>query len=133
MHPGGPFWRRRDRGAWQIPKGQIAPGESAEAAARREAEEELGVTLRGAVVPLGVLRQAGGKIVECFALEQDIDPSAITSNRFELEWPPKSGRLRSFPEVDAGRWFEIAEAQEMMLPSQRSFLGRLGAHLAKKI
>lgn len=109
VHPGGPFWRKRDRGAWQIPKGEIGAGESIEAAALREAEEELGVRLEGALVPLGQLRQAGGKIVACFALEQDIDATAVGSNLFELEWPPKSGKRQSFPEIDAARWFAIAQ------------------------
>ncbi|WP_447761392.1 NUDIX domain-containing protein [Sphingopyxis panaciterrae] len=132
VHPGGPFWRRRDRGAWQVPKGLIAPGESPEDAARREAQEELGVALEGPLAALGQLRQAGGKMVEAFALEQDIEAAAIVSNCFELEWPPKSGRRQSFPEVDAARWFTMAEADTMMLPSQRPFLGRLSELLARR-
>ncbi|OWQ90648.1 NUDIX domain-containing protein [Sphingopyxis witflariensis] len=132
VHPGGPFWRRRDRGAWQIPKGLIAPGESAEDAARREAQEELGVALEGPLAALGQLRQAGGKMVEAFALEQDIDAAAIVSNRFELEWPPESGRSQFFPEVDAARWFTLAEADTTMLSSQRPFLDRLSERLARR-
>ena len=129
VHPGGPYWRGRDRGAWQIPKGEIAAGENAEAAAVREAQEELGIPLQGTLVPLGQLRQAGGKIVEGFALEQDLDATAVVSNRFEIEWPPRSGRRQSFPEIDAARWFSVAEAETMILPSQQPFLDRLTAHL----
>ena len=130
VHPGGPYWRGRDRGAWQIPKGEIAAGENAEAAALREAQEELGISLQGTLVPLGPLRQAGGKIVEGFALEQDLDATAVVSNRFEIEWPPRSGLYQSFPEIDAARWFSVAEAEAMMLPSQQPFLDRLADYLA---
>lgn len=130
VHPGGPYWRGRDRAAWQIPKGEIAAGENAEAAALREAQEELGIPLQATLVPLGQLRQAGGKIVEGFALEQDLDAAAVVSNRFELEWPPRSGRRQSFPEIDAARWFSVAEAEAMMLPSQQPFLDRLADYLA---
>ena len=125
VHPGGPFWRNRREGAWQLPKGGIAPGESPEAAARREFAEELGHPAEGAVVPLGELRQAGGKHVAAFALAGDLDPAAIVSNLFELEWPPRSGRRKSFPEVDEARWFALAEAETAMLASQRPFLAAL--------
>jgi predicted NUDIX family NTP pyrophosphohydrolase len=125
VHPGGPFWRGKDAGAWQIPKGLIEPGEVAEAAARREAEEELGVAIEGAPIPLGEIRQKGGKIVAAFAVEADVDVAAIRSDTFEMEWPPKSGRMQSFPEVDAARWFGIEEARAMMLESQRPLLDRL--------
>jgi predicted NUDIX family NTP pyrophosphohydrolase len=127
VHPGGPFWRNKDVGAWQIPKGLIEPGEEARAAALREASEELGVHFEGGTLALGEVRQAGGKYVEAFALETDLDPDAIVSNRFEIEWPPRSGRPQSFPEVDAARWFGLGEAREMMLASQRPFLDRLEA------
>lgn len=130
VHPGGPYWRGRDRGAWQIPKGEIVAGESAEAAASREALEELGTPLQGTLLPLGPLRQAGGKIVEGFALEQDLNAATIMSNRFEIEWPPRSGRRLSFPEIDAAQWFTVAEAEAMILPSQRPFLDRLADCLA---
>jgi predicted NUDIX family NTP pyrophosphohydrolase len=123
--PGGPFWKGRDRGAWQIPKGLIEPGEEPAEAARREAAEELGVVLPGALRPLGALRQAGGKWVEGFALEGDFEPEAIVSNRFEMEWPRGSGKLASFPEVERARWFALAEAAEWILPSQAPFLDRL--------
>jgi predicted NUDIX family NTP pyrophosphohydrolase len=129
VHPGGPFWRGKDVGAWQIPKGLVEDGEAAEAAARREAGEELGVALTGVLEPLGGVRQAGGKWVEAFATEQAIDAAAIVSNRFELEWPPRSGRRQSFPEVDAARWMSFAEAEAMMLPSQLPLLARLRERL----
>jgi predicted NUDIX family NTP pyrophosphohydrolase len=109
----------------------IEEGEDPEAAARREAEEELGVRLTAALQPLGELRQAGGKRVEAFAVEQEIDTAAVTSISFEMEWPPRSGRVQSFPEVDAARWFDLAEAAEQMLLSQRPFLERLQALLAR--
>ena len=127
VHPGGPYWQRKDRGAWQIPKGEIEPGEDPEAAARRETEEELGVALSGALRPLGDVRQAGGKWVTAFTLEQDLDPAAIRSNMFEIEWPPRSGTLQSFPEVSAARWLAVEEARRIMLPSQCPFLDRLVA------
>jgi predicted NUDIX family NTP pyrophosphohydrolase len=125
VHPGGPYWRRRDRGAWQIPKGAIDPGEEPEAAARREVAEEIGLELAVDLVPLGEIRQAGGKRVIAFAAEQDFDPAALTSNTFELEWPPKSGTTVAFPEVDGARWMNIPQAREAMLESQQPLLDRL--------
>jgi len=125
VHPGGPYWRNKDDGAWSIPKGEIDEGEDAEAAARREFEEELGVRLDGAMIPLGSIRQKGGKLVEAFAIEGDLDPEAIVSNRFECEWPPLSGRLESFPEVDRAGWFTPADAREKLLESQHPLLDRL--------
>ena len=125
VHPGGPFWRSRNKGWWQIPKGLIGPDEASEAAARREAGEELGITLVGRLDPLGTIRQAGGKWVSAFAIPQDIDPGKVASNTFTMEWPPGSGVQQAFPEVDEARWFTLAEAHEWMLPSQRPFLERL--------
>jgi predicted NUDIX family NTP pyrophosphohydrolase len=125
VHPGGPYWMRRDRGAWQIPKGMIEEGEDAHAAARREVNEELGVTLEGDFHPLGDIRQAGGKRVTAFAVEQDLDPATIESNLFEMEWPPKSGKIASFPEVGAARWMTLEEARKMILPSQLPLIERL--------
>lgn len=130
VHPGGPFWRRRDQGAWQIPKGLLAPGESAEASARREVAEELGIDIVEPLAPLGTLRQAGGKTVDAFALERDFDPSTLQSNAVELEWPKGSGRLITFPEIDAARWMTIAEARRMMLASQQILLDRLVGYAA---
>jgi predicted NUDIX family NTP pyrophosphohydrolase len=125
VHPGGPYWMRKDRGAWQIPKGEIGEGEDSEAAARREVEEELGVRLEGSLEPLGEIRQAGGKRVTAFAIEHDLDASAIESNAFEMEWPPKSGRIERFPEVSAAQWLDLAQARTVMLPSQLPLLDRL--------
>jgi predicted NUDIX family NTP pyrophosphohydrolase len=130
VHPGGPYWTRRDKGAWQIPKGLIEPDEDPECAARREAEEELGITLPGALVPLGDIRQKGGKLVTAFATEHDLDPAAIRSNEFEIEWPPKSGKRQRFPEVSAARWLSFAEARDVMLESQLPLLERLSGWLA---
>ncbi|MDB5662410.1 MAG: hydrolase [Sphingomonas bacterium] len=124
-HPGGPFWSNRDVGAWQIPKGLILTGENPAAAAAREFEEELGVPITGKMRPLGGIKQAGGKQVEAFAVEQALDPSAIVSNEFNMEWPPRSGRIHAYPEIDQARWFTIPEAETMMLPSQRPLLDRL--------
>lgn len=129
VHPGGPYWRGKDAGSWQIPKGLIEDGEDEAAAARREVKEELGVTPVGELRPLAQIRQKGGKIVDAFTLEQDVDPATITSNRFELEWPPGSRTFHSFPEVDAVRWLTLAEAGEAMLPSQRPLLDALRALL----
>ncbi|MGN2253640.1 NUDIX domain-containing protein [Frateuria sp. GZRe12] len=129
-HPGGPFWRRRDEGAWMLPKGELQPGEEAEAAARREFEEELGVPAVGSLHPLGRLRQRGGKWVEAFALEGEFDPVALRSNVFELEWPPRSGQHASFPEIDRVAWFALAQARARILPSQETLLDRLEAYLA---
>jgi len=126
-HFGGPYWARKDQGAWSIPKGLIEPGQSAEQAARREYAEELGAAPAGTLVPLPPLRQRGGKWVEAFALEGHFDPQALASNDFTLEWPPRSGQVRSFPEVDRVRWFTLAEAERMILPSQRPLLDALRA------
>lgn len=130
IHPGGPFWRNKDIGAWQIPKGLIEAGENPLAAALREAAEELGMILTGVAIPLGEVRQAGGKYVEAFALQADFDAATIVSNEFEIEWPPRSGKRQWFPEVDAARWFTLDAARGMMLASQKPFLDRLAAHLA---
>lgn len=130
VHPGGPFWRNRDEGAWQIPKGLVQPGEEARAAALREFEEELGVPPAGEPRPLARIRQKGGKWVEAFALEGDLDPAAISSNSFELEWPPRSGRIERFPEVDGAEWFSLPAARAKILPSQAPLLDALESHEA---
>ena len=117
-HFGGPLWAKRDAGAWAIPKGLIEEGEDAQSCARREFEEELGFVPEGTLVPLGRIRQKGGKWVEAFALEGALDPAAIRSNAFTLEWPPKSGRFQSYPEIDRAAWFTIAEARTKILASQ---------------
>jgi predicted NUDIX family NTP pyrophosphohydrolase len=128
-HFGGPIWARRDAGAWAIPKGLVEPGEDLEACARREFAEELGVDPEGALIALGRIRQKGGKWVAAFALEGDLDAATIASNSFTLEWPPRSGRFQSFPEVDRAAWFALAEAHEKILPSQQAILGLLEQQL----
>jgi predicted NUDIX family NTP pyrophosphohydrolase len=129
VHPGGPFWRHRDVGAWQIPKGQIEPGEDEEAAARREVREELGITIDGPLIPLGEIRQARGKIVIAFTIEHDFDPASVVSNTVEIDWPPRSGRKLTVPEIDEARWFSIADARRRMLTSQAPLIDRVAAVL----
>jgi len=118
IKPGGPFWRNKDAGAWMIPKGKVEAGEAPAEAALREFAEETGTRLTAVPFPLAVVRQAGGKIVEAFAVEGDLDPAAVFSNEFEMEWPPRSGRMEPFPEVEQARWMSLAEARRFMLPSQ---------------
>jgi predicted NUDIX family NTP pyrophosphohydrolase len=129
VHPGGPFWRGKDEGAWMMPKGLVEAGEEPMMAALREFEEELGTRPRGEPAPLCKIRQAGGKWVEAFALEGDLDAQRIVSNQFQIEYPPKSGTFRSFPEVDRAEWFGLDEARRKMLPSQRPILDALEARL----
>jgi predicted NUDIX family NTP pyrophosphohydrolase len=126
-HPGGPFWRNKDAGAWSIPKGEIAEGEDHLGAAVREFEEETGIGLSGDFLPLGEIKQKGGKVVRAWAHEAAIDPHAIKSNTFEIEWPPRSGRRESVPEIDRAEWFDLAEARQKILPSQVPLLDRLVA------
>ena len=126
VHPGGPFWRNRDLEAWSIPKGEYEAGEEPETAALREFAEELGCRPpRGVALPLGEVVQKGGKRVVAFAVEGDLDVSAVESNMFELEWPPRSGRRQNFPEVDRADWFPLAVAREKIIPGQRPLLDRL--------
>lgn len=125
IKPGGPFWRNKDAGAWMIPKGAIEAGESPADAALREFEEETGTRLATMPFPLDRIRQAGGKIVEAFAAEGDLDADTVTSNEFEVEWPSKSGRFERFPEVAEARWMTLAEARAMMLKSQLPLLDAL--------
>jgi predicted NUDIX family NTP pyrophosphohydrolase len=125
IKPGGPFWRNKDAGAWMIPKGAVEPGEAAAEAALREFEEETGTLLSSVPFPLATIRQAGGKYVEAFALEGDLDPAGVMSNEFEVEWPPRSGQLQRFPEVAEARWMTLEEARAMMLPSQLPLLDAL--------
>jgi predicted NUDIX family NTP pyrophosphohydrolase len=126
VHPGGPFWRKKDMGAWSIPKGEFTSDEEAEGAARREFAEELGVEFAGSLHSLGEIRQRGGKIVEAFAAELDLDVRAIRSNTFEIEWPPRSAQRQSFPEIDRAEWFDLSVAREKINEAQRAFLDRLG-------
>ena len=127
VHPGGPFWSNRDSGAWSIPKGEYPEDEDAEAAARREFEEETGWTIASDLLPLGEIRQKAGKTVTAFAAEGDFDTASLDSNRFEIEWPPKSGRIAAFPEVDRAGWFALDEAREKIIEGQRPLLDRLEA------
>jgi predicted NUDIX family NTP pyrophosphohydrolase len=128
VHPGGPFWARKDAGAWSIPKGQIEAEEEPQACAIRELEEELGPAPeldRERLIELGQIRQRAGKLVEAWAAEADFDPATLASNTFEMEWPPRSGNQRSFPEVDRAEWFDLEAAREKILPAQAEFLDRL--------
>jgi predicted NUDIX family NTP pyrophosphohydrolase len=129
IKPGGPYWRNKDAGAWMIPKGAVEPGEAPAEAALREFAEETGTELKTVPFPLAVIRQAGGKFVEAFAAEGDLDAAAIRSNDFELEWPPRSGRMERFPEVVEARWMSLAEARRMMLKSQLPLIDALEAKL----
>ena len=131
VHPGGPFWAKKDFGAWSIPKGEIDPGEESDplAVARREFEEETGQPIAGAFVALQPVRQAGGKLVEAWAVEGELDVSKLRSNSFTMEWPPRSGRFRSFLEVDRAEWFPLAQAKERILKGQRPLLEQLEALL----
>ena len=126
VHPGGPFWARKDAGAWSIPKGEHDDDEDAQACALREFEEETGTALTPtALADLGTVRLKSGKLVAAWAVEGDLDADTITSNTFELEWPPRSGRTREFPEVDRAGWFGLDAAREKLNPAQGAFLDRL--------
>jgi predicted NUDIX family NTP pyrophosphohydrolase len=125
VHPGGPFWAKRDLGAWSLPKGEYAAGEEPLAVAMREFEEETGARPSGDFLPLGESVQPGRKIVTAWAVEGDFDVGALKSNLFEMEWPPKSGRKTSFPEVDRAEWFSIEDARKKILRGQGAFLDRL--------
>jgi predicted NUDIX family NTP pyrophosphohydrolase len=129
VHPGGPFWARRDLGAWSIPKGEVDAGEDERACALRELAEETGTAFAGvpedALLPLGDVQMRSGKVVTAWALEGDLDADAVVSNTFELEWPPRSGRTQTFPEVDRAAWLALPAAREKLLPAQAPFLDRL--------
>jgi predicted NUDIX family NTP pyrophosphohydrolase len=128
VHPGGPFWARKDAGAWSIPKGQIEDNEEPRACAIRELEEELGKAPeldREQLIELGSIRQRAGKVVEAWAAEADFDPAALASNTFAMEWPPRSGKQQEFPEVDRAEWFGLEATREKILPAQAELLDRL--------
>ena len=125
IKPGGPFWRNKDVGAWMIPKGKLEAGEGSVDAALREFAEETGTALTAVPFVLATVRQAGGKIVEAFAVEGDLDPAAVRSNDVEMEWPPRSGQSVRFPEVAEARWMTLTEARDMMLASQLPLLDAL--------
>lgn len=131
VHPGGPLWRRKDVGAWSIPKGEAAPGEDLLAVARRELHEETGFAVQGPFLPLTPVRQAGGKIVHAWAVEADADPGSLASNTFTMEWPPGSGRQQTFPEVDRAEWFELDEARRRILAGQLPLVDELEAALKR--
>ncbi len=124
VHPGGPFWKNKEEGAWSIPKGEFGEEPPLEAA-RREFWEETGVFVEGPLEDLGSVKQAGGKTVYAYAAERDIDPENIQSNTFEMEWPPKSGKKQAFPEIDRAGWFDLEAAAVKILRGQRPLLGRL--------
>lgn len=126
VHPGGPYWARKDAGAWSIPKGEYEDGEDPQSCALREFEEETGVELPpGELAELGSVKQKSGKVVTAWAAEGDLDAGAVTSNTFTMEWPPRSGTTAEFPEIDRAGWFEIETAREKLVPAQTEFLDRL--------
>lgn len=125
VHPGGPLWAKKDLGAWSIPKGEFTEQESPLAAAKREFKEELGIEFTGSVIPLTPIKQKSGKIVYAWASEGDIDPDAIKSNTFEMEWPPGCGKKQEFPEIDKGKWMDISEARRKIIPSQSPLIDEL--------
>lgn len=125
VHPGGPFWVKKDLGAWSIPKGEYSSDEDPLAVAKREFIEETGMVVDGNFISLGEVKQAGGKLVSAWAVEGDCDPSGMKSNTFQMEWPPRSGRMAEFLEVDGWEWFSVEEARERILSGQQVFLERL--------
>jgi predicted NUDIX family NTP pyrophosphohydrolase len=125
VHPGGPYWEKKDAGAWSIPKGEFETGEDPLAAARREFKEETGFAVAGDFVELTPLRQPSGKIIYAWAVEGNIDAASIKSNMFPMEWPPRSGKEQEFPEVDRGGWFDMSQAREKILKGQAGFLDEL--------
>jgi predicted NUDIX family NTP pyrophosphohydrolase len=130
VHPGGPFWAKKDEGAWTIPKGVIEPGEDAIAVARREFEEETGLRPEGELIVLGSFAQSRAKTIDIWAVEGDFDPAALKSNTFSMEWPPRSGRMATFPEVDRAQWFTPEEAAAKILKGQRPVVEALLERLA---
>jgi predicted NUDIX family NTP pyrophosphohydrolase len=132
VHPGGPFWARKDLGAWSIPKGELDEGEDPRACALREFAEETGTRLPdGTLDDLGSVKQKSGKVVTAFAVAGDLDPATLVSNTFEMEWPPRSGRTQEFPEIDRAEWFGLDAAREKLNPAQAAFVDRLEALLAR--
>ena len=125
IHPGGPFWAKRDEGAWSLPKGLINPGENAMDAAKREFNEETGFEVVGELIELGQLTQPSKKIVHAWAVKMDLDASQLKSNTFSMEWPKDSGFIREYPEVDRGEWFSLARAKQKITPGQAPFLDRM--------
>lgn len=132
VHPGGPFFAKKDDGSWSIPKGEFGPGEAPEIAARREFMEEIGRDPGHTLIALPVVRQSRAKTVHAFAVEGDLDPATVESNAFELEWPPRSGRMQSFPEIDRAAWFALDEAHRKIVAGQRPILDALAALLRRE-
>jgi predicted NUDIX family NTP pyrophosphohydrolase len=130
VHPGGPFWSKKDDGAWSIPKGEFGENEAPATAARREFAEETGYAPAGELTPLTPVSQAGGKIVHAFAVEGDVDPTSVVSNTFTLEWPPRSGRMQAFPEIDRAGWFGLDEARRKIVAGQRPIVDEMRARFA---
>jgi predicted NUDIX family NTP pyrophosphohydrolase len=128
-HPGGPFWAKKDKGAWTLPKGMVEADETPLEAAIREFAEETGFPISGEFLPLGGVVQRGGKHVDAWAVEGEADPAGLKPYMFEMEWPPRSGQMQAFPEIDRAAWFTLAEARERILPSQLPFIDRLAALL----
>ena len=135
VHPGGPFWAKKDAGAWSIPKGEYTDGKDPRTEALREFEEELGRPAPdgAAILDLGEIKQRSGKVVTAFAVEGDLDPSDVNSNTFEMEWPPRSGRIQVFPEIDRVEWFGVGEARERLKAAQVPFLERLESALGQRV
>jgi predicted NUDIX family NTP pyrophosphohydrolase len=125
VHPGGPYWRAKDLGAWSIPKGEFEPADEPLESAKREFAEETGLKVSGTLVPLAPVKQPGGKMVHAWAVEGDCDPTAARSNTFSMEWPPRSGRQREFPEIDRAAWFGLEEAGERIGKGQRPLIDQL--------
>ena len=132
VHPGGPFWKNKDAGAWTIPKGEIQPGENPQHAAKREFQEELGIRVEGELVQLNPIKQKGGKLVRAWAVEADLDLSAIKSNTFSLEWPPRSGRMAEFPEVDQASYFDWKTAKSKVNEAQVALLEEVRARQSER-
>lgn len=131
VHPGGPFWTKKDIGAWSVPKGEFETEEPLEAA-KREFKEELGVPVTGVFIELLPIKQKSGKTIYVWALQENIDPTQINSNVFELEWPPKSGTVKHFPEIDKAAWFSLSEAKEKISPGQVGFIDQLEKYILSK-
>lgn len=132
VHPGGPYWKKKDLGAWSLPKGALAEGEDPLDAAKREFSEETGCAIDGDFRALAPLKQPSGKVIHAWAIEGECDPAELQSNAFSIEWPPRSGRMQEFPEVDRAAWFSIAEARRRILPGQAGFIDQLASLLGAR-